>query len=394
MMLTFAFIVAVCSVAIWAYLFLARGFFWRISIAEAIPVGEPTASPSVAAVIPARDEAALIGTVICGLLSQRDVCMPVFLVDDGSTDGTADMARAAAAKLGKSHLLTVIGSTALPTGWTGKLWALQRGVARARESSPEWLLLADADVLQGENTVRTLTAIAARAGCDLASFMVRLHCRSLAEKLLIPAFVYFFFKLYPPRWIRDERHRTAGAAGGCVLLRIAALDRAGGLEKIRGEIIDDCSLARLVKQNGGRLWLGLAEDSRSLRRYESFAAIEHMISRTAFRQLNHSALLLAGTILAMLLTYLAPPLLLLSGAAIPIVLGALAYLLMTVTYLGMVRYYRLHSLWALSLPLAALFFVGATIHSAMKYWMGAGGEWKGRVQDLGAQTTRAPSEVR
>ena len=383
-MLTLAVTLGVISAAIWIYLLLARGFFWRVNPRELTPMRE-TPSLRVAAVVPARDEAALIGMVVGGLLSQQRVRMPVFLVDDGSSDGTAESARAAAGKLGKSDLLTIVASGPLPSGWTGKLWALQQGIARAQQLHPEWLLLADADVLQGENTVSTLAGIAEQGPFDMASFMVRLHCASPAEKLLIPAFVYFFFKLYPPAWIQNATNHTAGAAGGCVLLRTSALERAGGLERIRGEIIDDCSLARLVKRGGGRLWLGLTQESCSLREYDSFSAIEHMISRTAFSQLNHSGLLLLGTIVGMVLTYLLPPLLLFSGSRVPIFLGAAAWAVMMATYFGTVRYYRLSPLWALTLPLAALFYMAATIHSALKYWMGAGGEWKGRVQDLSAQ---------
>jgi hopene-associated glycosyltransferase HpnB len=385
-MLLFATILGACSVLIWGYLLLARGFFWRVRPSQPAP-SQPASSLRVAAIVPARDEAAVIGPVVAALLNQRGVQLPVLLVDDGSTDGTADAARAAAAGLGKSEQLTVIAGAPLPPGWTGKLWAMQQGIERARDQKPDWLLLADADVLQGEHTVSTLAATAARGSYDLASFMVRLRCVSLAEKLLIPAFVYFFFKLYPPAWIEDAKNRTAGAAGGCVLLRLAALDRAGGLGAIRGQIIDDCSLARLIKQHGGRLWLGLSEESHSIREYETFGAIERMVSRTAFSQLNHSALLLLGTVLGMTLTYLAPPVLVFSGLRLPAVLGLLAWAMMSATYLGMVRYYRLGPAWVLSLPLAAVFYVGATVHSALKYWTGAGGQWKGRAQDLGTQRT-------
>ncbi len=212
--------------------------------------------------------------------------------------------------------------------------------------------------------------------------MVKLHCGNLAENLLIPAFVYFFFMLYPPAWIRDTRRSTAGAAGGCMLVRAETLDRAGGLESIRGAVIDDCSLARLLKQHDGRLWIGLTDQSQSLRRYETFWDVEHMVSRTAFNQLKHSSLLLVCTIACMLLTYLAPPLLLLTRSRLTIFMGAAAWAAMTITYSNMVRYYRLNPAWALTLPLAALFYLGATIHSAIKYWTGAGGDWKGRIQDV------------
>lgn len=393
-MLNLATIVGALSLAIWLYLTLARGYFWRIQRPE------PTQSPvsnsklSVAAVIPARDEAAVIGSVIEALFEQRGARLPVFLVDDGSTDGTAAAARQTAARLGKGDQFSVIESGPLPPGWTGKLWAMRQGIERARIMvNPEWLLLADADVLQGASTVSRLAAIANSGRYDLVSYMVRLHCSSLAEKLLIPAFVYFFFKLYPPAWIRDSKNKTAGAAGGCMLVRTEALLQAGGVDAIRGEIIDDCSLARLIKDHGGRLWLGLTEESHSIREYKTFPAIERMVSRTAFRQLNHSVLALLGTVLGMALAYLVPPLLLLSGMVVPATLGATACALMFLTYLGMVRYYRLGVPWALTLPVAALFYVAATLHSALKYWTGAGGEWKGRAQDVDARHLRGATEI-
>jgi hopene-associated glycosyltransferase HpnB len=264
--------------------------------------------------------------------------MPVILVDDESTDGTADVARRAAEKAGKADALIVIQSKPLPAGWTGKLWSMHQGIERARALNPAWLLLADADVLHGPETVANLGLIAAHDHYDLVSFMVKLHCESLAEKLLIPAFVYFFFMLYPPAWIRDARRSTAGAAGGCMLVRTEALERAGGLESIRGAVIDDCSLARLLKQHGAKLWLGLTDQTQSLRRYNTFSDVEHMVSRTAFNQLKHSSLLLLCTIAGMVITYLAPPLLLLTGSRLTIFVGVAAWAAMTITYSTIVRY--------------------------------------------------------
>ena len=259
---------------------------------------------------------------------------------------------------------------------------MQQGVERARGLNPEWLMFADADVLHDAEIAAKLGFIALQGNYDLVSFMVRLHCESLAEKLLVPAFVYFFFMLYPPAWIRDPRRATAGAAGGCMLVRSEALERAGGLQATRGALIDDCSLARLLKRHGGRLWIGLTDQSHSLRRYETFSEIERMVSRTAFNQLKHSSLLLLCTIAGMVITYLAPPLLLLTGIRPAVFMGAAAWAAMTITYSTMVRHYRLNSAWALALPLAALFYLGATMHSAVKYWSGSGGDWKGRVQDV------------
>jgi hopene-associated glycosyltransferase HpnB len=369
------------SAVTWSYLALARGSFWRIKNAKPDASDKAGFSGGVVAVIPARNEAELIGPVVTSLLNQC-VAMPVLLVDDESSDGTADVARRASEKAGKADALIVIQSKPLPAGWTGKLWSMHQGIERARALNPAWLLLADADVLHGAETVANLGLIASHGHYDLVSFMVKLHCESLPEKLLIPAFVYFFFMLYPPAWIRDTRRSTAGAAGGCMLVRAETLERAGGLEAIRGALIDDCSLARLLKQHGGRLWIGLADQSQTLRRYETFSDVEHMVSRTAFNQLKHSSLLLLCTIAGMVITYLAPPLLLLTHSRLAIFMGAAAWAAMTMTYSTMVRYYRLNPAWALTLPLAALFYLGATMHSAVKYWNGSGGDWKGRVQDV------------
>ena len=375
--------VATLTAVTWSYLALARGSFWRTKSAKPDTSGKVGFSGGVVAVVPARNEAELIGPVVTSLLNQC-MAMPVVLVDDESTDGTADVARRASEKAGRADALIVIQSKPLPAGWTGKLWSMHQGIeyARARALNPAWLLLADADVLHGPETVANLGLIASHGRYDLVSFMVKLHCESLPEKLLIPPFVYFFFMLYPPAWIRDTRGSTAGAAGGCMLVRAETLERAGGLESIRGAVIDDCSLARLLKQSDGRLWIGLTDQSQSLRRYETFSDVEHMISRTAFNQLKHSSLLLLCTIAGMVITYLAPPLLLLTGSRPAILLGAAAWAAMTITYSTIVRCYRLNPAWALTLPLAALFYLGATVHSAVKYWNGSGGDWKGRVQDV------------
>ena len=282
--------------------------------------GRTEFSGSVAAVVPARNEAELIGPVVTSLLNQS-VAMTVFLVDDESTDCTAELAVRAAEEAGKTDALVVVQSKPLPKEWTGKLWAMHQGIEQARTRNPAWLLLTDADVVHDPHTVANLGSIASQGNYDLVSFMVKLHCESFAEKLLIPAFVYFFFMLYPPAWIRDSRRSTAGAAGGCMLVRSKALECAGGLSAIPGEVIDDCSLARLLKQQGGRLWLGITDQSESLRRYKTFSEIERMVSRTAFNQLKHSSLLLLCTVAAMTITYLAPPLLLFTGSMAAMLIG-------------------------------------------------------------------------
>jgi hopene-associated glycosyltransferase HpnB len=373
--------IATLTAVTWSYLTLDRGAFWRTKSAQPDARDNAAISGGVVAVVPARNEAELVGPVVTSLLNQG-VAISVVLVDDESTDGTAEVARRASEKAGKADALIVIQSKPLPAGWTGKLWSMHQGIERARASNPTWLMLTDADVLHGAETVANLGLVASHGPYDLVSFMVKLHCESLPEKLLIPAFVYFFFMLYPPAWIRDTRRSTAGAAGGCMLVRAETLERAGGLESIRGAVIDDCSLARLLRQHGGRLWMGLTDQSQSLRRYETFADVEHMVSRTAFNQLKHSSWLLLCTIAGMLITYLAPPLLLLTRSRPSIFMGAAAWAAMTITYSTIVRYYRLNPAWALTLPLAALFYLGATMHSAVKYWKGSGGDWKGRVQDV------------
>lgn len=371
-MLTF---IGALSLLIWIYLLFARGGFWKIPSSHGSVL---TSTKRVVAVVPARNEAAMIGEAVESLLAQ---VFHVVLVDDSSEDGTAEAAREAATQLNQQSRLTVIKAGALQPGWTGKLWALSRGVAEAEALKPDYLLFTDADISHGAESVSELVAMAEARDLDLCSYMVKLRCESFAEKALIPAFVYFFLQLYPPAWIASARHKTAGAAGGCILIPPAALQKIGGLAAIRGEIIDDCALARRVKRSGGKLWLGLTTDTESIRPYGGFTEIGGMISRSAFNQLHHSALLLVGTMIGMTVTYLLPPLLLVSGQRWAALLGGAAWLLMSVSYAPLVRFYRLPLIWAVALPAIALLYLGATVDSALRYWRGKGGEWKGRVQD-------------
>jgi len=358
--------------ATWLYLLAAHGKFWRI--ASALGHGRAIERKHIAVIIPARNEAGVIGRAVASLLSQDGCEFHIFIVDDSSSDGTADAAP-------NDNRVTVIPGRPLEPGWSGKLWAMQQGIEQALLLRPDFLLLTDADIEHAPDSIAALVSIAEAGGYDLASFMVKLHCRSIAERLLIPAFVFFFFMLYPPAWVRDARRKTAGAAGGCMLIRPAALERIGGLAAIRQEIIDDCALARGVKRSGGRIWLGAAIDTRSLRPYESFGEIERMIARTAFNQLHHSAWLLLGTVVVMLMLYILPLALMVSGSPLPGAIGAVAFALMSAAYLPMVRFYGPTRLWALTLPFAGMFYTAATVHSAIKYWRGRGGEWKGRAQD-------------
>ena len=373
---------AAVPLAIWLYLLLARGRFWR---PRTLPAAAGPAGGRIVAIVPARNEAEHIGRAVRSLLEQRwDGELQVIVVDDGSTDDTAGEARRAAAAAGSEGRLTVLAGAPLAPGWSGKLWAMAQGVAAAERLGPDFLLFTDADIEHARDSVAALASQAERHRRDLVSVMVRLSSATWAERCLIPAFVFFFFKLYPPRWIASGAARTAGAAGGCILIRPAALARAGGLEAIRGEIIDDCALAARVKASGGSLWLGLASGTRSLRVYGSFAEIGAMISRTAFNQLHHSWALLAASLAGLAVTYVAPPLLLASGEPLCMVLGGLAWGLMTLAYLPMVRFYRLAPAYALLLPAVALFYAGATLHSALRYASGRGGQWKGRAQDARA----------
>src|SRR5664279_2772898 len=377
-----ALIAGCVCVFVWLYLLLAHGRFWMVQRLGAREAPLSAIPGPIAAVIPARNEADVIGDAVRSLLQQSCAdAIHIFLVDDNSADGTAETAREVAANSSHADALTVVRGQPLPDGWTGKLWAMQQGIEQALRVHPQFLLLTDADVRHSPENVATLVSVAESRGYDLASFMVKLHCRSLPEKLLIPAFVFFFFMLYPPEWIRNPRRKMAGAAGGCVLIRPKALARAGGIAAIRGQIIDDCALARVVKRSGGKVWLGVTPDTRSLRAYKSFSEIERMIARTAFNQLQHSTLLLLGAIAGLLLIYLLPLALFSSGSRSLALVGAAAYLLMWVTYSPMVRFYRFNATWALTLPFSAAFYMVATVHSAVMYWSGRGGEWKGRAQD-------------
>jgi hopene-associated glycosyltransferase HpnB len=365
------------SLGVWIYLVFARGGFWRMRMKDLPSSAAPLPSRRVAVIVPARNEAPVIGQTIRSLLRQAyGGVVQIFLVDDHSSDGTAKIARHAAEK---ADCLTVIQAGPLPDGWTGKMWALSEGVRAATSFLPDYYWFTDADIVPEPDNLSGLVALAETGAFDLVSLMVKLRCKSFAERMLIPAFVFFFFKLYPPAWVVRADKRTAAAAGGCILIRPAALARIGGVAAIRDQLIDDCALARAVK-TGGRIWLGLTARARSVREYGSFGEIGRMISRTAFTQLHHSALMLWGVIVAMTVTYLAPAVLLGMGR-LPAAFGLAAWLLMAIAYWPTLRLYRVSPLWAPLLPIIAGFYLGATIYSAVQYWVGHGGMWKDRVQD-------------
>jgi hopene-associated glycosyltransferase HpnB len=391
-------LIAWLSLIIWLVLLFGRGGFWRAQPAARLSestvhaVGQAEiarrgAWPALVAVVPARNEVDVIGRAVTSLLRQDYAgSFHLIVIDDHSTDGTADAAQAAAREAGLEDRLTVLTAAPLPPGWSGKVWAQSQGIdAIDKLGFPaDYLLLTDADIQHPANAASQLVAQAILEDRDLVSLMVRLRCDSTWEKALIPAFVFFFSKLYPFAWVNDVKKSTAGAAGGCMLVRRSALVEAGGIESIRGELIDDCSLASRIKFRNGvnharPIRLDLASESESLRPYDDWREVWNMIARTAFTQLRYSALLLAGTVLAMCVIYLAPP-------VIALTLGArgwpawLAWIAMCVAYAPMLRYYRRSLLWAPLLPLVALFYVSATVGSAVRYWSGKGGQWKARVQ--------------
>jgi hopene-associated glycosyltransferase HpnB len=373
---------AVGSLAAWLWLLLGQGSFWRTDV-RLPPRREPDVWPSVGVVVPARDEAAVLPASLPTLLAQDyPGRAEVFLVDDGSSDGTGNLAHELASRHGGLPL-TVTSPGEPPAGWTGKLWAVRHGIGLARARGPEYLLLTDADIAHAPDSLRQLVAAAGAGGFDVVSQMARLRVESLWERLVVPAFVYFFAQLYPFRWIGRRTGRTAAAAGGCVLLRTEAAERARIPDAIRHAVIDDVALARAVKAGGGHIWLGLAERVDSVRPYPRLHDLWRMVSRSAYAQLRHSPLLLLGTVAGLALVYLVPPVALIvgltTGGTAAAGAGGLAWLVMTGTYVPMLRYYR-QPLWpAPLLPFTAFLYLLMTVDSAVQHYRGRGAAWKGRT---------------
>ena len=375
-------VLAIACLVLWIGLLGARGRFWLASVRDSAGrTAEPAHWPSVAAVIPARNEADCIGASVGSLLRQDYPGeFSIIVVDDDSSDDTAALALRAATDAGAQTHVTVLRGHGPPPGWTGKLWALKQGIAAvaARPSPPDYLLLTDADIVHAPDTLGWLVGKSVTGGFVLTSLMAKLRCTSLAERSHVPAFIYFFQMLFPFAWVCRPEAKTAAAAGGCVLVRADALRDAGGIDGIRNALIDDCSLAAKLKVVGP-IWLGLTERVVSIRPYDTFADVRQMISRSAYAQLRFSPWLLAASTAGMALTFLAPPLLAIFGAGLAQYLGAAVWLAMAVSFQPTLRFYRLSPLWGIALPGIALLYMFYTLDSAYRHLRRRGGHWKGRV---------------
>jgi hopene-associated glycosyltransferase HpnB len=361
---------AIIMLLLWAYMLLGRHRFWQAG-PVLDPADAPDPAPSVAVVVPARNEAEGIELAVRSLVSQDyPGSLHLVVVDDASDDGTGALAQASG-----GDRVQVVHGQPRPDGWTGKLWAVSQGVAAAGDS--DFVFLTDADIVHERHHVATLVAQAERHRLDLVSEMVRLHCDSFAENALVPAFVFFFQMLYPFAAVNDPTQSTAAAAGGTMLVRRSALERIGGIAAIRGELIDDVALARAIKP-GGRIFLGHSMLAESTRTYPNIGDVWRMVARSAYVQLRFSPWLLAGTVVGMALLWLAPPALTIFGDGVTRLFGAIAWAGSALSFLPTLGRLGVSALWALALPVIALFYVAATIGSAVDHWRGRGVSWRGR----------------
>lgn len=365
--------ISIVGFVAWVYLVALRGMFWRS--VPVLPRQPPSGRSKVVAIIPARDEAAHIRLSLGSLGAQAYPGeLSIILVDDHSRDGTAEIAASVAI-----NNLTIIAGAPLPSGWSGKLWAVNQGLAHEQAKNTDYVLLSDADIEHAPGHISVLVGKAEADNLDLVSEMVRLNCTSMAERAFIPAFVFFFQMLYPFAWVADPAKRLAGAAGGTMLIRRAVLDRIGGVSRVRSRLIDDCALAKEIKATGGTIWLGHAELAASKRVYSRIPDVWNMIARTAYEQLGYSPLVLLGCVMVMAIIYCMPPVLTLRTQGIARDLGLLSWLMMAGIFQPTLRRYRLSPLWGIALPLIGMFYTCATVASAVQFYSGSGGAWKNRV---------------
>lgn len=379
-------VISFAGAAAWIYLLIFRGMFWRLRERDDDLVASCASWPSVVAIVPARDEIATIEQSIGSLLAQDySGHFRILLVDDQSSDGTGPRAQTLDEHGAR---LEVLRGSEPPPGWTGKLWALKQGVIHAGAASPDYLWFTDADIVHSPDNLRQLIARAKAGRLVMVSLMAKLRCESFAERFLVPAYVFFFAMLYPFAWVNRAANSTAAAAGGCVLVDRAALERAGGIDSIRNEIIDDCALSRRMKQQGP-IWLGLTERAVSIRPYPHVGDIRRLIARSAYAQLGYSPILLVGTLAGMSVIYGAPPLIALLGSAEARLAAGLSWLCMAAVFQPILHFYRRFPLWGLALPLIGVFYAAFTVDSAIQFWRGRGGLWKGRIQTITRQDERS-----
>jgi hopene-associated glycosyltransferase HpnB len=372
--------ISALSLLIWINCLLFRGGYWRANTTDRVTARAPSQWPAIVAVIPARNEQDSIAQSLASLLAQDyPGRFSIILVDDNSEDATAAIAERLRSESGSPVQLTILSGKALPQDWTGKLWAVHQGIEEASKTRPDFLLLTDADIVYESDVVRWLASHSVARGCVLTSLMAKLRCESFAERTFVPAFVYFFQMLYPFAWVNDPRRKIAAAAGGCMLVRADALAKAGGIAVIRDALIDDCTLAKVMKSQGP-IWLGLTERVHSIRASDAVSDIHTMVSRSAYAQLRYSPILLLGTLLGMALTYWAPPFLAIFGRGAAQALALGAWSLMTVSFWPILRFYGLTPLWAPALPAIATGYMAFTLSSALQHILGRGGRWKGRYQ--------------
>ena len=367
------------SLMIWLYLALLHGNFWNPpSIKKAKKISK---YPEITILIPARNEAKYIKNSLMSLLRQNyEGKYRAIVVDDSSSDATLEIVKGISKKNNKIH---VMQGKVLKEGWAGKVWAQYQGINFIKKKFPnsKYILFTDADIAHSPNNLKNLTIKAESESLDLVSLMVLLKANNFSEKILIPAFVFFFQKLYPFEWVNDPRRKIAAAAGGCMLVNYFTLKKSGGIEKIKNQIIDDCALARILKKNG-RIWLGITKETKSLRNYKKISEIWSMVTRSAYDQLNYSILLLIICAFGMFCTYMIPVIALSVGFFDEnnylFFTGLIAWFIMSYTYIPTLRNFNEKSFMATFLPIASIFYTLTTIDSARMHLWGSGGSWKDR----------------